>query len=330
MFDAIINALAQQFGLGDKARPFVQMLLARMSDPGHGGFAGFVQRLRGGGMGQAVDAWMASPDTAAPVSTPDLERAVGDQNLVSEMASRFGIDRSKVTAALGFAIPAIVSRFATGGMVPAGLPAEAETFIGNRGAWAAGPAAAAPQVAAVRESGKSWLPWVAAAAIALLTLGYCSTQKRSEPVETTPAPVSVAPAVPAPEAPPAVAPDVVMVEPEGSAVVAGMVTGSPALKVYFDSGKTEVHTEFKEKSAALVEHMNANTGVKAVISGFNDPTGDPAANARLSKARAEAVQQKLVDAGIAKERTLLEKPAETTGTAATNAGSRRVDVMLRE
>lgn len=42
-----------------------------------------------------------------------------------------------------------------------------------------------------------------------------------------------------------------------------------------------------------------------------------------------AVQPKLVAAGVAKDRMLLEKPAETTGTAATNAASRRVDVMLR-
>ena len=182
----------------------------------------------------------------------------------------------------------------------------------------------------MREPGRNWLPWIAAALIALLTLGYCSTQKRTEPVVATPAPVVVEPAAPAPEAPPAVVPDVVVVEPEGAAVVAAMVTGSPMLKVYFDSGKAEVSPEFKEKSVALLDHMNANPGVKAVISGFNDPTGDAAANARLSKSRAEAVQKKLVDAGIAKDRTLLEKPAETTGTAATNAGSRRVDVMLRE
>ena len=125
MFDAIITALGQQWGLGDKARPFVQMLLARLSDPQHGGFAGFVQRLRTGGMGNALDAWVASPHTAVPVSAPDLERAIGDPDLVPDMASRFGIDRSKVLAALGYAIPAIVSLLARDGMAPASLPAEA-------------------------------------------------------------------------------------------------------------------------------------------------------------------------------------------------------------
>jgi outer membrane protein OmpA-like peptidoglycan-associated protein len=120
---------------------------------------------------------------------------------------------------------------------------------------------------------------------ALLLLGYCSMNKRSEPLATAPAPAAVepaAPAAPAPaEAPPAAAPEVEAPAPEGAAVVAGMANGSPTLKVYFDVGKTAVSNEFKEKSAALIEHMNANPGEKAVISGFNDPTGDAVVNARL-------------------------------------------------
>jgi outer membrane protein OmpA-like peptidoglycan-associated protein/uncharacterized protein YidB (DUF937 family) len=337
MFEEIITTLGQKWGLGTNARSFVQMLLARISDPKHGGFAGFIQRLREGGLGQTVDTWMTSPSTAVPASAPELERAVGDNNLISDMAARFGIDRAKVTSALGFAVPAIVSQVAKGGVVPAGLPAEAETFIGNRGAWAAGPSLAASQAAQAPLPAKNWLPWIAIAVIALLLLGYCSMHKRSEPIATAPAPAAVEPPAaaqqtapaPAPEAAPAATPDMEAPAPEGAAVVAGMANGSPMLKVYFDVGKTAVSNEFKEKSAALIEHMNANPGEKAVISGFNDPTGNAAVNARLSKGRAEAVQQQLVAAGIAKDRTLLEKPAETTGTAATNAASRRVDVVLR-
>ncbi len=104
----------------------------------------------------------------------------------------------------------------------------------------------------------------------------------------------------------------------------------PALKVYFDSGQTEVHGDFAAKSADLVAYMREHTDVTAVISGYNDPTGDAAANAELAKNRAKAVQDALVAAGIPEERTELEKPAETTGTAATNAASRRVEVVLRK
>ena len=59
-------------------------------------------------------------------------------------------------------------------------------------------------------------------------------------------------------------------------------------------------------------------------------TGNAAANAELSKNRAQAVQAALVSAGVAQDRTVLEKPAETTGTAASNAASRRVEVVLRK
>lgn len=329
MFEEIITTLGQKWGLGSNARSFLQMLLARISDPMHGGFAGFIQRLREGGLGQSVDTWMTSPSMAVPASAPELERAVGDNNLISDMAARFGIDRSKVTSALGFAVPAIVSLVAKGGVVPTGLPAEAESFIGNRGAWAAAPSMAAAQAAQAPLPAKNWLPWVAAAVIALLLLGYCSMHKRSEPLATAPAPAAVEAPAAAQQTAPAAVPEVEAAAPEGAAVVAGMANGSPMLKVYFDVGKTAVSNEFKDKSAALIEHMNANPGEKAVISGFNDPTGNAAVNARLSKGRAEAVQQKLVAAGIPKDRTLLEKPAETSGTAATNAASRRVDVVLR-
>ena len=117
--------------------------------------------------------------------------------------------------------------------------------------------------------------------------------------------------------------------PEGAGVVDDMHNGMPVLRVFFDTGKTEVDSAFAEKSKSLVEFMNANRDVTAVISGFNDPTGDAARNAELSKERAQAVKTALESAGVAPERAVLEKPAETTDTGASNAAARRVDVMLR-
>jgi outer membrane protein OmpA-like peptidoglycan-associated protein len=66
-----------------------------------------------------------------------------------------------------------------------------------------------------------------------------------------------------------------------------------------------------------------------VISGFNDPTGDAARNAELSKQRAQAVQAALVAQGIEEGRTVLEKPVDPAGTAVSNAAARRVDVVVR-
>ena len=112
-------------------------------------------------------------------------------------------------------------------------------------------------------------------------------------------------------------------------MIDSMVQDVPKLQVFFDTGKTEVPPEFADKSKALVGYLQSHTDVKAIVSGFNDPTGDAARNAELSKQRAMAVQTALAAAGVPVDRTVLEKPAETSDTGNTNAASRRVDVVLR-
>jgi outer membrane protein OmpA-like peptidoglycan-associated protein len=138
--------------------------------------------------------------------------------------------------------------------------------------------------------------------------------------------MATSPAVTAPEV---VAPDVVA-DPEGSAVRAWEFEGAPALKVFFDSGKTQVAPDFADKGVTLVEFLKANSNAKAVISGFNDPKGDPARNAELAKSRAQAVRAALVDLGVAKEQTLLEKAANSTDSSSSNAQARRVEVVIRK
>ena len=201
-----------------------------------------------------------------------------------------------------------------------------------------------------------WLPWLIAALVVIFGVSYCSKSK--DPVETpppaptTPAPVEPVPATPAPEPVPEPAPaepaastdaagttattdsagtaaGAAMAAPEGADVLDEMHNGMPALRVFFDTGKTDVAASFAEKSKSLVDFLNTNPDIKAIISGFNDPTGDPMRNAELSKQRAEAVKNALVAAGVAEDRAVMEKPAETTDTGVNNAAARRVDVMLR-
>jgi outer membrane protein OmpA-like peptidoglycan-associated protein len=118
--------------------------------------------------------------------------------------------------------------------------------------------------------------------------------------------------------------------PVGSGLVAFTHDGAPALKVYFDSGKTDVATGFADTAKALVEHLKANTSSKAVVSGYNDPTGNAAANAELSKNRAKGVAAALKTAGIADDRVVLEKPTDTTGSNLSNSEARRVEVTIRK
>ena len=55
----------------------------------------------------------------------------------------------------------------------------------------------------------------------------------------------------------------------------------------------------------------------------------PAANAALSKKRAQAVKAALVTSGIADASVALVKPAETTDTKVDDAAARRVEVVVQ-
>ncbi len=331
MFDVLIREVASRFGLGDKALPLVQMLLAYMTNKDTGGLTGFLEKFKAAGLGPIVQSWLGGGAGAQPISNSQLENVLGSSGgLLSMLAPRLGLGRDKVTSSLGYLLPAIIGKLTPGGSIPAVLPPEiASLASAGLGKLSAAPllGAIAPAAAAAGGSSfKKWLPWLIVALAALFGLSYCGKNRGADaPAPATP------PAVEAPAAtqPPAPAP--AAEEPAGSAVVSLMGENSlPALKVYFDSGKTDVSGEFAAKASDLVSYLKANPDVKAVISGYNDPTGDAAANAELSKKRAQAVQAALVALGVTEDHTALEKPAETTGTAASNAASRRVEVVLRK
>ncbi len=354
MFDVLIREAAARFGLGDKALPLAQMLLAYMTNRDTGGLAGFLEKFKAAGLGPIIQSWLGGGPSAQPVSNSQLETVLGSSGgLLSMLTSRLGVNRDNATSAVGYLLPAIVGRLTPGGSIPAALPAEVSSFAAAGKSLLAAPAAAAVAAPAAASGGAmKWLPWLVVAAAALFGLSYCNknrtatetaappaapvTAPASEAAPTTPPPPATFGGSPAVDAsapasqPAAAAAPASADEPAGSAVVTWMAESIPALKVYFDSGKTDVHADFAAKSAELVTYMKANSDVKAVISGFNDPTGNAAANAELSKNRAKAVQAALVAQGIAEDRTVLEKPAETSGTAATNAASRRVEVVLRK
>lgn len=197
-----------------------------------------------------------------------------------------------------------------------------------------------------------WLPWLAAGIAALFLLSYCNkgsdaakqaadgaknaaemtaaTKTQQDAVAKAKADAEAAAATAAKSAADAAAKTTSDAAPVGSGLVAFTHDGAPALKVYFDSGKTDVATGFADTAKALVEHLKANTSSKAVVSGYNDPTGNAAANAELSKNRAKGVAAALKAAGIADDRVVLEKPTDTTGSNLSNSEARRVEVTIRK
>jgi outer membrane protein OmpA-like peptidoglycan-associated protein len=130
-----------------------------------------------------------------------------------------------------------------------------------------------------------------------------------------------------PAAPAAVAAPVV---PDGAGVTVQDVAGRPQVSVYFDTAKTDLDASFGEKTQALRDWLAANPGHHLVVSGYNDPRGDAAFNAALSKSRAFAVRDALVALGVATDEIDLVKPADTNDSDTSLAEARRVDVSIAD
>jgi outer membrane protein OmpA-like peptidoglycan-associated protein/uncharacterized protein YidB (DUF937 family) len=339
MFETIIREVASKFGLGDKAGPLVQMLLAYMTNSSTGGLAGFMDKFKSAGLGDLAASWLGGGANAKAISSNQVESLFGGSGgLLGMLTSKLGIGGSAATSALSFLLPAIIGKLTPGGSIPTSLPSEVMGFIGGaKDMLGAGAASTAGAAKAAGGGIMKWLPWLAAAAIGAVVLTQCVGKNTPAPAPApaakampapTPAPAVVAPA-PAPAPAPA-APAAEIVVPTGAGVIAQVINGVPLLKVFFDTGKTDLSGEFAAKSAELVAYLKANPGAKAIVSGFNDPTGNAAANAELSKNRAKAVAAGLKAAGVADDMVVLEKPSDTTGTGGSNAEARRVEVNIRK
>ena len=118
--------------------------------------------------------------------------------------------------------------------------------------------------------------------------------------------------------------------PAGAGIVTETRAGLPVLTTYFDTGKADLASGFADKAADVKAYVAAHPGAKLAVSGYNDPTGNAAVNAELSKKRAQAVAAALKAAGIAEDAVVLEKPADTTIANTDAAAARRVEVTVKQ
>lgn len=182
------------------------------------------------------------------------------------------------------------------------------------------------------DGGMGWLKWLLLAilllALIFFALKYCTphgeqavTEQQAAPTEAVAGTDSAATA-PAPAATPAPI-------PQGAGVVAADREGKPMLTVYFDTGKSEVSNDLSTAAANVKAYLEKNAGSKLAVSGFNDPTGNAAINAELSKKRAQGVKAALEKLGIAPDAIELVKPADTTDASADSTAARRVEVTIK-
>jgi len=99
--------------------------------------------------------------------------------------------------------------------------------------------------------------------------------------------------------------------------------------VYFAKNSTSLDAAGRARVAAIAASMQARPAARAELRGYADARGDAKRNAVLAKKRAQAVRDALLAAGVAADRIVLARPADTVG-GAEPAQARRVDVALAE
>jgi outer membrane protein OmpA-like peptidoglycan-associated protein len=174
-----------------------------------------------------------------------------------------------------------------------------------------------------REKYTSWT-WGIAALIALALLWLWITGRgpgsgaaccgaptpavAAAPAAMPAAPAETPPVAAAPVATPAPAP---VASAPAAAPEPAAASAKPLAKLYFDTGKISAPADTPALIADVVAYLQKNTASKAVISGFNDPRGNAAQNAELSKNRAKSAREALKAAGIDEARIELRKPQDT-------------------
>ncbi len=195
---------------------------------------------------------------------------------------------------------------------------------------------------------RRWYLWVAALLALLLGLlwlsGYgpggaaCKLPMSVAAASVVPAVPALAPVAPVPpvEAPapvaaaaPAVTPATMPAAvPPPEPVVAKSVPVPPAARVLFGLSRTALPADVDSALSEVVSFLKRYPDSKVALAGFHDPSGNQAANEELALNRARAVRTRLDQLGIAVERVVMQKPAETTGSGPA-AEARRVEVTVQ-
>lgn len=116
-FDTIIEETNERFGLNSEgAGSLLSALLNYISDPGHGGFGGFVDRFRTAGLGDVVNSWITTGDNTT-LSNEQLESAIGEDG-IRQIADRAGLEQASATPAIAAMIPHVVDQLTPDGEMP--------------------------------------------------------------------------------------------------------------------------------------------------------------------------------------------------------------------
>jgi OmpA-OmpF porin, OOP family len=122
----IVDEVTSKYGLGSQGGPLVRELLTLVTG-GQGAIGGFIDRLKGAGLGNLVSSWLGRTD-AAPISVPEVEGALGKGTL-DRIAQKLGLSGSVVGPALAYLVPKIIGFLTPDGKIPTGIPPQVNAFL---------------------------------------------------------------------------------------------------------------------------------------------------------------------------------------------------------
>lgn len=192
MFDALIREAAERFGLGDKARTFVGLLIGLIFNKGSGGFQGLQRRFAAAELDGLFASWVDAT-VADNVFQPDQFSAVIGNDEVTRIARRLGVPNAAVTIAGATLLPKLVGMLTRGGSLPDTPPAAAAALMGDEPA----PLRSYPPVA--KSGGIGWLKWLIPLLLIIAAVLLVRSCNKEDAVVAPPP----APAVVSPPAPPA-------------------------------------------------------------------------------------------------------------------------------
>lgn len=171
MFDALIREASERFGLGDKARPLISLLISMIFDKSHNGFGGLRERFHQVGLGDAFGSWV-NGQAGDNVLQPDQFSAVVGNDHVTSMAHKLGVPNAAVTVAGATLLPKLISLLTPSGSIPVVPPAEAGHLLldqrdrkSDAAAFRHSPANAAPAGGST-----GWLKWLVMLAILVIAV----------------------------------------------------------------------------------------------------------------------------------------------------------------
>ena len=174
MFTKLVTEGSQRLNLpGTTVSALLGGLGALMTSDRTGGISGFVDSFRRAGIGDVITSWYGGR-TGKPVTASHVDTGLG-AGAIQKLAESSGVTRAVASSVIAFLLPKVVALLTPNGTLPANESVVTAFTPFTR------VVPPSTRVASTRPQAR-WLPWTAAAAVALLGLVWARNRTPSTDV----------------------------------------------------------------------------------------------------------------------------------------------------